>query len=44
MFYISEIYDYSNSQVRENSYSDISLVAVRNTQTDFIESLKMLML
>lgn len=40
MFYISEIYDYSNSQVRENSYSDISLVAVRNTQTDFYREFK----
>lgn len=35
MFYVSEIYDYNNSLMVESSYSDISLVIVRNTQSDF---------
>lgn len=35
MFYISGIYDYANNPIIESSYSDISLVVVRNTQTDF---------
>lgn len=35
MFYVSEIYDYNNNPMVESTYSNISLVIVRNTQTDF---------
>lgn len=35
MFYISEIYNHSETQIVEATYSDISFVVVRNTNSNF---------
>lgn len=35
MFYISELYNFNQVQIVEGTFSEIALVVIRNTETDF---------